>query len=114
MTKGINKRSEFILENIIYKSLLDALYNHNRYRIGTKFDFDSIRIHALMAVDEIDKKCNVRRRRGSRGRCRQSENTTTEIERKNKRFRDAQVRQLIRSAGNSTKVSKSIGKPKYY
>ncbi len=111
MSKGINKRSEKILLYIIESSLKDALYHHRSFRIGHKFDFANIRARACRILDEIDKACDVRRRRGFRSGRVSTENTIKENERQNKRFGDAEIRQLIRSATNSTKSPKQ---PKHH
>ena len=108
MKKGINKSVEKRLFNIIFKSLLDALCNPNRFRVGTKFDYLSIRMHAGLVVDEIDQTCTVSRRSRPRVRRFSPESSIKEAQRENKRSRDAQVRQLIRSSSDSTKLPKSI------
>ena len=106
MKKGINRSVEKNLFNLIFRSLLDALSNPNRYRVGTKFDYVSIRMHACMVVDEIDKTCTVSRRSRPRIGRLSTESSIKEAQRQNKRARDAQVRQLIRSASDSTKLPK--------
>ena len=105
-----------IVTAIIKDSLLDALYNHNSYRIGTKFNHSLIRDRACDIAHEIDEKTRLQRRRGFRIRRKYFKTAVKEIKRKAVWTRVSKVRQPSRSqranATNSDELFKSLEKLK--
>jgi hypothetical protein len=105
-----------IVTAIIKDSLLDALYNHNTYRVGTKFNHSLIRDRACDVAHEIDKKTRLQRRRGLGIRRKYVETAVKEIKRKAEWTRVTKVRQSGRServnATDSDELFKSLEKLK--
>lgn len=105
-----------IVTAIIKDSLLDALYNHNSYRTGTKFNHGLIRDRACDVAHEINEKTRLQRRRGPRIGRKYTEIAVKEIKRKAEWTRVTQVRQPSRgervNATDSDKLFKSLEKLK--
>lgn len=105
-----------IVTAIIKDSLLDALYNHNSYRIGTKFNHSLIRDRAHDIAHEIDKKTYLQRSRRPRIGRKYAEIAVKEIKRKAEWTRVTKVRQSGRSqranATDSNELFKSLEKLK--
>ena len=105
-----------IVTAIVKDSLLDALYNHNTYRVGTKFNHSLIHDRACDIANEIDKKTRLQRRRGFRSRRQYIETAVKEIKRKAIWTRDTKIRQHSRSerahASDSSELFQSLEKLK--
>ena len=105
-----------IVTAIVKDSLLDALYNHNSYRTGTKFNHSLIRDRACDIAHEIDKKTYLQRSRRPRIGRKYTEIAVKEIKRKAEWTRVTKVRQSSRSqranAADSNELFKSLEKLK--
>ena len=105
-----------IVTAIVKDSLLDALYNHNSYRNGTKFNHSLIRDRAYDIAYEIDKKTYLQRSRRPRIGRKYTEIAVKEIKRKAEWTRVTQVRQPSRGkrayAEDSNELFKSLDKLK--
>ena len=100
-----------IVTAIIKDSLLDALYNHNTYRINTKFNHSLIRDRACDIAHEIDQKTRLQRRRRPRIRREYVETAVKEIKRKAEWTRVTKVRQPSRSQrANATNSDEELFK----
>jgi len=105
-----------IVTAIVKDSLLDALYNHNTYRVGTKFNHSLIRDRACDIAHEIDEKTRLQRRRGFRVGRKHIKTAVKEIKRKAEWTRVTKIRQPSRStranATDSDELFKSLEKLK--
>ena len=105
-----------IVTAIVKDSLLDALYNHNTYRVDTKFNHSLIRDRAHDIAHEIDKKTYLQRSRRPRIRRQYIKTAVKEIKRKAERIRVSQIRQPSGStranAADSDDLWKSLKKLK--
>jgi hypothetical protein len=105
-----------IVTAIVKDSLLDALYNHNTYRVGTKFNHSLIRDRACDIAIEIDKKTRLQRRRGLGIRRQYIKTAVKEIKRKAEWTRVTKIRQPSGSkranATDSDELFKSLEKLK--